>query len=332
MKLFCVGLNHETAPLEVREQLAVTEARLGEVGQSLTASDPVHEAVVLSTCNRTEFYTVVESGQEEFVKEWVSSKGKDLPKEGVFYVHEGSAVAQHLCEVVSGLDSMLIGETEIFGQVKKAYQRALDAKVTGRGLNRVFQKAFAVGKLVRTLTTIQEGKTSVGSVAVDLAEKIFGELKDTSVMVMGAGEMSRTTAQSLQSRGAKGIIVTNRSYDRAQELAGELGGEAVRFDEWERVLAKVDVVISSTAAPKAIMRPEHIERVRRKRRYRPLFLIDIAVPRDIDERVREIDEVYLYDMDTMEGLAREARERRAEQVRKCREMIAQEVRKMDIGL
>lgn len=246
------------------------------------------------------------------------------------YARTAEDVARHLCRVVSGMDSMVLGETEVFGQTKRAYKAALEAGHTSAGLNKLFQRAFAVGKKVRTLTGIQVGQTSIGSVAVDLAEKIFGHLRDSRVMVLGAGEMSRTTAQSLLSRGAQSIFVANRTYDKAVELAAELDGQAVRFNEWEGVLSEVDVVISSTGAPHPIVRPGHIREVRRKRRYRPLFLIDIAVPRDIDPEVGEIEEVYLYDIDTLEQIANEGRERREAQIKECDEIIEAELKKMGV--
>jgi glutamyl-tRNA reductase len=224
----------------------------------------------------------------------------------------------------------VLGETEVFGQTKRAYKAALEAGHTAGGLNKLFQRAFAVGKKVRTVTGIQVGQTSIGSVAVDLAEKIFGHLRDSRVMVLGAGEMSRITAQSLLSRGARSIFVANRTYDKAVELAEELGGEAVRFDAWQTVLEEVDVVISSTGAPHAIVRREHVREVRRKRRYRPLFFIDIAVPRDIDVAVGEIEEVYLYDIDTLEQIANEGRERREAQIKECDAIIEAELRKMGV--
>ena len=225
---------------------------------------------------------------------------------------------------------MMLGETEIFGQVKQAYQAALDAGATGGVLNRVFQRAFGIGKKVRTDTSIQEGSTSVGNVAVDLAEKIFGHLKNSEVMILGAGEMSRITAQSLVSRGARSIFVSNRSYDRAQELALEMGGTAVRFDDWQGVLSRVDIVISSTGAPHSIIQRADVEKARRSRKYRPLFFIDIAVPRDIDPAVAEIEEVYLYDIDTLEQIASEARVRRAKQIEGCEEMIREELHKAQL--
>lgn len=329
MEVICLGLNHHTAPVEVRERFSVMESQLGEEARRLRELEGIAEGVVLSTCNRTEYYAAAEDhrvAREELRAFLQTHAGERLRAEHLYEMEQGE-VARHLCRVVSGLDSMVLGETEIFGQVKKAYQAALESGATARTLNKLFQKAFGVGKRVRTHTGIQEGQTSVGSVAVDLAEKIFGHLRESRVMVIGAGEMSRTTAQSLLSRGAHSIFVTNRSFDKAEELAAELDGQAVRFDQWQEVLQKVDVVISSTGAPHAVVDREHVEAVRRKRRFRPLFLIDIAVPRDIDPSVGEIEEVYLYDIDTLKGLASEGRERRAEQIRACERIIDQELAK-----
>jgi glutamyl-tRNA reductase len=223
---------------------------------------------------------------------------------------------------------MLLGETEIFGQVKQAYQAAHAAGATGSILNRLFQKVFSIGKKVRTQTSIQEGSTSIGNVAVELAEKIFGHLKNSEVMVLGAGEMSRLTAQALVSRGAKSIIVANRTHERAVELAEEMGGRAVRFDDWLEELKKVDVVISSTGAPHTIIHRNEVESLRRARKYRPLFMIDIAVPRDIEHSVGEIEEVYLYDIDALEQLAEEAKVRRVNQIIECERIIEAELLKI----
>jgi len=225
---------------------------------------------------------------------------------------------------------MVLGETEIAGQVKKAYQAAHASGATASVLNKLFQKSFSVAKRIRTNTGIQKGNISVGSVAVDMAEKIFGSLKNSRVMVIGAGEMSRTTAQSLMSRGAKSIIVTNRSYDKAVSLADELGGEAVTFDQWDRALSEVDVVISSTGAPHVVVRTEHVEGVRRKRKFRPIFFIDIAVPRDIDSAVSEIDEAYVYDIDMLSRLAHESQQQRQKEVELCEAIISEELKKMVI--
>ncbi len=321
MEWICVGLNHKTAPVEVREMFAVAPSKLGESAVELREKCGAQEAVVISTCNRTELYVAADLSVVP-VLEAILGGAEHC------YGHRGFAAGVHLCRVASGLDSMVLGETEIFGQVKSAYQAALQAGATGGILNRLFQKSFSIGKKVRTETGIQEGATSIGNVAVDLAEKIFGHLKDSEVMILGAGEMSRVTAQSLQSRGARSIFVANRSYDRALELAGQMNGQAVRFDDWQQVLAQVDVVIGSTGAPHTIVHKAEVERVRRKRKYRPLFFIDIAVPRDIDPAVAEIEEVYLYDIDTLEQIASEARVKRARQIELCEAMIRDELQKV----
>ncbi len=334
MELLCLGLNHRTAPVDVRERFAVGATKLGEASVELTQMHGVHEGVVLSTCNRTEFYLVAACAADALVLLENHLAEKRLMGDQVtphFYRKQKSEAARHLCRVVSGLDSMMLGETEIFGQVKTAYKTAHSAGATAGVLNRLFQRAFSVGKKVRTETRIQEGATSVGNVAVDLAEKIFGHLKDSEVMILGAGEMSRVTAQSLVSRGARSIFVSNRSFDRAEELAAEMGGSAVRFDEWQRVLERVDIVISSTGSPHAIVQRADVEKARRARKYRPLFFIDIAVPRDIDPAVGEIEEVYLYDIDTLEQLADQARSRRQEQIRECEKIIEAEMAKLNLS-
>ena len=333
MELLCLGLNHKTAPVEVRERFAVGTTKLGESSSQLITLTGVSEGLVISTCNRTEFYLVATAAEEAFthLERHLAEKTQlDSSAAAHFYRKQKSEAAFHLCSVVSGLDSMMLGETEIFGQVKQAYKAAFEAKTTAGVLNRLFQKAFSVGKKVRTETSIQKGSTSVGNVAVDLAEKIFGHLKNSEVMILGAGEMSRITAQSLVSRGARSIFVANRSFDRAEALATEMGGSAVRFDDWQSVLERVDVVISSTGSPHAIIHREDVEKARRARKYRPLFFIDIAVPRDIDPAVGEIEEVYLYDIDTLEQLADEARTRRQRQIEECERIIETELAKLKL--
>ncbi len=324
MKLFCLGLNHETAPVEVREKFAVPMEQLGGKSHDLTQLAGVSEAVVISTCNRMEVY-VASDGESIDVAEANVKQSLGIEHDEHFYECKSAAAMRHLCKVVSGLDSMVLGETEIFGQVKKAYQYALEAAATGGVLNKVFQKSFGVGKKVRTQTMIQNGQTSVGSVALDLAEKVFSDLKNCKVMVIGAGEMSRITVQSMVLRGVKKVYVTNRSYDKAEALAEDVGGEAVRFDDWSKVLADVDVVISSTGATEPVVKVADIESVRKKRKYRPLFMIDIAVPRDIEHDVGEIDEVYLYDLDTLQRQVEDGKAMREAQVQQCEKIIDAEV-------
>ena len=324
MSIFCLGVNHKTAPVEIRERLAFAENelpdRLGEIG-SLPG---IEECVILSTCNRVEIYGAGKRIEDAFAQVGQYLIGHfeiDSPGAVDFYRLADEEAARHLFRVASGLDSMVLGETEIFGQVKKAYALARESGSPGRRLNKLFQQSFQIGKLIRSHTRIQQGATSVGSVAVDLAEKIFGNLNGCHVMVIGAGEMSRQTAKSLMSRGARGIMVSNRSFEKAEELAGELKGEAVRFEDWERALRRVDIVISSTAAPHAIVGPEMVKRAVRQRGDRSLFIIDIAVPRDVDPAVNEIENVYLYDIDDLERTAEIARIEREKQIAHCESMI-----------
>ena len=332
MKLVCLGLNHETAPVEVREKFALLDGALDRETESLVSSEDVLEGVVLSTCNRTEYYAVVNGGSGvSDLENWVCERRDYVGiREGFFYHYEARDAAEHLCRVASGMNSMVLGETEIFGQVKKAYKRSLEGGATKSVLNKLFQRAFGVGKKVRTHTAIQEGATSVAGASVELAEKVFGRLQGSSVMVIGAGEMSRKTARALQSRGATSVMVTNRSFDKAADLAEEIGGRAVPFSGWEEELSHLDVLIAATGAPHFVVKPQHVEAVRRKRKFRPLIMVDIAVPRDIDPEVGEIEEVYLYDIDTLQEMADGARKRREEQLRLCEEIIREEIDKASL--
>ena len=333
--LLCLGLNHRTTPIELRERLAFAEKTVPQAAQQIRELPGFEESVVLSTCNRVEIFAA--HGSENAAHQGLAALQDYLTahfqlteeqREALICYRLSSAdAARHLFRVVSGLDSMVLGETEIFGQVKAAYGVALKTGTTGRALNKLFQRAFNVGKQVRNETTIQRGSTSVGSVAVDLAEKIFGHLRDCHVLLIGAGEMSRTCAQSLLSRGAKSIFISNRSYDRAVELARDMKGEALHFDQWEKAVHDVDIIISSTSAPHFVVTPELIEPVMRKRYGRPLFVIDIAVPRDVDPRAGEIDEVYLYDVDALQSIADDGRRERERALAKCEEIIEEQLRK-----
>jgi len=323
--IFCFGLSHATAPVELRERVAVSAKETPLAVQELTALEGVREAVVLSTCNRMEIYAAAESpGAPAQVEAWLRRRF-EITDTSPFFRHQQEDAARHLFSVVSGLESMVLGETEIFGQVKDAYAAAHQAGGTARVLNKLFQHSFRVGKIVRNTTDIQRGSTSVGSVAVELAEKIFGDLKDSRVMLLGAGEMSRRCAQSLQSRGARGIVVSNRSHDRAIELAAEMSGHAIHFEQWPAEAAQVDVIISSTAAPHTVIHPDQILPAMRRRRGRPLFIIDIAVPRDVEPAVNDIEGVYLYDIDALEAIAGETRARREQEIVRCRQIIDTQV-------
>jgi len=331
--LVCVGLNYKTTPVDVRERLAFPEALVPEAVKNIRALPGFAESVVLSTCNRVELYAsheLPEAAQShEALRNFLVSHFELQPEHAeamALYKLDAAEAARHLFRVVSGLDSMVLGETEIFGQVKAAYKTALETGSTGKALNKLFQQAFAVGKRVRNDTMIQRGSTSVGSVAVDLAEKVH-DLKECRVMLVGAGEMSRTCAQSLLSRGAKSIIVSNRSYDKAVELATEMKGQAMKFDEWEHALHEVDVIISSTSAPHFVIRKEHVEQVMRRRRWEPLLIIDIAVPRDVEPAVNNIEGVYLYDIDALQAIADEGRRERERQLALCEKIIEEQLLK-----
>ena len=329
MSVLCIGLSHSNAPVEVRERVAFAAKDLTPAVAELTALEGVAEAVVVSTCNRMEIYAAGSPAAGRSIEGWLRRRF-DVPDDVSFFLHADEDAARHLFAVVSGLDSMVLGETEIFGQVKDAYQAAHGAGGTARLLNKLFQHSFRVGKMVRNGTDIQRGSTSVGSVAVELAEKIFGDLRETRVMLLGAGDMSRRCAQSLQSRGASGIVVSNRSHDRAIELAAEMSGRAIHFEAWPAEVVHTDVIISSTAAPHAVIHPEQILPAMRRRRGRPLFIIDIAVPRDVDPAVNDIEGVYLYDIDALEAIAGETRARRELEIARCQEIISEQVRSLPI--
>ena len=223
--------------------------------------------------------------------------------------------------MASGLDSMVIGETEILGQVKRAYSVACEAGAATRPLHKLFQHAFRVAKSVRTETQITSGPTSVGSVAVELASKIFGSLEGRRVMILGAGEISERTARSLQSRGVKSMIVSNRTYERAATLAAEIGGMALHFDHWEKAVADIDILISSTNAPCTLLTPKKLAPLMRLRRGAPLFVIDLAVPRDADPAINDLDGVFLYDIDSLEQIASQSLDIRRQEVTRCESMI-----------
>ncbi len=334
MPVFCLGLNHKTAPVELRERLAFGTRDTREALDELPRRECLSEVVVLSTCNRVEIYGASESGDTEealaTVKAYLAERfelGHAVFEES-FYECQRDDAKRHLLRVVSGLDSMMLGETEIFGQVKKAYASALDAGASAKILNKLFQHAFRVGKLVRSSTKITHGATSVGAAAVDLAGKIFGELSRCRVMIIGAGEMARRTAMSLKSRGAASIIVSNRSYDHAVDLAETMGGRAIHFDDWEGEIEGVDIMVTSTSAPHPVIHLENAKAAMRRRRGQPLFIIDIAVPRDVEPEVGEMDGVYLYDIDALEAVAADGRRQREERIAECDEIIDRELEKI----
>jgi glutamyl-tRNA reductase len=330
MNVVVIGLSHRSAPVELRERFAFAESKIPDALKSLRDSGVAGEAVILSTCNRVEIYaaTPLEPARAfaELKKFLVSQRNFNEPlNEGLYALAEPVSL-HHLFKVACGLDSMMIGETEILGQLKTAYDLALKHGHTGARLNKAFQRAFHTAKHVRTHTNIQRGSVSVASVAVELAEKIFNSLGDREVLVIGAGDTSEKTARALLSRGAKSIVVTNRSLDRAQALAGEFGGRAVPFDDWAGEFEKIDIVISSTSAPHYILDRAKLEPLMKARRQRPLLLIDIAVPRDIDPEVNFLENVYLYNVDDLQGIADDYLKLRREEIASCEAIIAEKVK------
>ncbi|MFZ4116837.1 MAG: glutamyl-tRNA reductase [Chthoniobacterales bacterium] len=324
MNILCAGLNHRTAPLHVRERFAVSGEEMEKLLQRLRSVDGVSGAVMLSTCNRVELYASslcplhTLRGFHSILEE---RTGLHVP----LYHHVTPEAARHLFRVASGLDSMVLGETEIFGQVKKAYSFSAERGIATRSLHRLFQHTFRVAKHVRTETQITSGASSIGSVAVELAEKIFGKLDCCRVMILGAGEISERTARSLQSRGVKSLIVSNRHYDRAVTLAAEMGGMALHFDHWEKNLADIDIVISATGAPHTILTVEKLKPFLKHRLGRPLFIIDLAVPRDAEPSLNKIEGVFLYDIDNLQKIASEALEIRRQEVTRCESLIEEHV-------
>jgi glutamyl-tRNA reductase len=323
MNLFCLGLSHHTAEVATREQFtssATAESILRQTGCA--------EALLLTTCNRVEVYAVSQKrvSTDEIARCLMRRIDID-PRDYAppFYRYEAEKCVQHLFRVASGLDSMVVGESEIFGQAKKAYESARTSGAAGPYLHRLFQRAFRVAKQVRTHTDISRGAVSVGSVAVDLAQRIFGKLSDCKVLVLGAGETSERTARALISRGVTDLRVSNRSIDRACELAQAVGGRAVPFDEWATQCREIDILITSTASETPLLTRVELAPMVHERLDRPLFIIDIAVPRDVDPSVNEMEGVYLYDIDSIRSVAEQSLALRRQQVAAAEAIIAEHV-------
>ena len=325
MPVVVLGLSHRTSPVELRERFAFSESAIPETLARVRSGGLAEEGVIVSTCNRVELYAAVArsdrqtlAGLREFLLR--ASRHEGSVADELYTLTEPESL-EHLFKVACGLDSMVLGETEILGQLKKAYDLALTHRHTGSCLNKAFQRAFNVAKHIRTETQIQRGSISVASVAVELAEKIFSSLQDHEVMVIGAGDTSEKTARALLSRGARSVIVANRSFDRAVALAQELGGRAVSFEDWAGEFERVDIVISSTAAPHHILDRLKLEPLIKHRRQRALLLIDIAVPRDIDPEVNLLGNVFLYNIDDLQAIAADYLQQRKAEVARCEAII-----------
>jgi glutamyl-tRNA reductase len=330
MSIVVIGLSHHSSPVTVRERFAFAEARVPAALQLIRDSGIADEAVILSTCNRVEIYAATQlEPRRAFaaLKEFLVTchDYRDPLTDEIYAINEPQSV-HHLFKVACGLDSMVLGETEILGQLKKAYDLALQYQHTGPRLNKTFQRAFNVAKHIRTTTQIQRGRISVGSVAVELAEKIFSTLANREVMIIGAGETSEKTARALLSRGASSILVSNRSHDKAVALANELGGRATPFDNWAEEFPRIDIVISSTSAPHYVLNRAKLEPLMKLRRNRPLLLIDIAVPRDIDPEVNHMADVYLYNIDDLRAIADDYLKQRKDEIAHCEAIICEKAK------
>ncbi|HEY1853895.1 MAG TPA: glutamyl-tRNA reductase [Solirubrobacterales bacterium] len=323
-ELLGLGVSHKTAPLELRERLSLTEGRAASALRELTAAAGIHEAAAISTCNRTELYLIVSDPVEaESTALGVLSRQAEIrPTEllGHLYSHRSTEAARHLFRVTAGLDSMIVGEAEIQGQIKRAYELALVEGATGPILNRLFRGALAAGGRAREETAISEKGVSIPSVAVELARRALGDLEQRRVLIVGAGETAELVARALVARGVRTVFVANRHYDRAIGLAQRFDGVAVRFDELPAQLEVADIVVSATNSPHHIVEREGLEQVMAARAGRPLIAIDIAVPRDIEPQCRSIPGVGAYDIDDVQAIVernasgREAEARGAERI------------------
>jgi len=322
MNLIIVGLSHKTAPVEIREKLSFPSQTIGEPLNRLCTSYEINEGVIISTCNRVEIFAVtqdIEKGLRQ-VKRFISDY-HNIPMEGLdehLYTYTSEDAARHIFRVASGLDSMVLGEPQIFGQVKDAYGYALQHRTAGVIINKLFHKAFSVAKRIRTETKIGSSAVSISYAAVELAKKIFGTLEGKSVMLIGAGEMAELAAKHLLSNGVQEIIVANRTYERAIEMAKGFNGTPIMFREFPHYLKRVDIVIASTAAPKYIIRPEQIDEVIKERKNRSMFFIDISVPRNVDPLINKIDNIYLYNVDDLQGVVEANLKERAKEARQQR--------------
>ncbi|HSA62096.1 MAG TPA: glutamyl-tRNA reductase [Nitrospiraceae bacterium] len=330
MHLIVVGLSHKTAPVEIREKLAVPESRLGEALSRLCSYPGVKEGVLLSTCNRVEVYSVVEEVEAGYgrIQEFLADTHLALSSEQLtphLYWHTGDRAIAHLFRVAASLDSMIIGESQILGQLKDAFEVALAHKTTGVIMNKVVKKAISVAKRVRTETKIAEMAVSVSYAAVELAKKIFSNLDEKTVLLVGAGEMAKLAARHLIAQGVRHVRITTRTPQHAIDLAAKFGGTPVPFDQFKDEMASADIVLVSTGAAHYLISAEDVHRAVKERMNRPMFLIDISVPRNIDPAVRHVDNAYLFDIDDLKHRVEQNRAERVQEAEKAERMVVEEV-------
>lgn len=329
MKIAVVGLNHKTADVELREKLAFNGPKLEEGLLSIKAIPGIKEAAILSTCNRVEIYLTVADLQQSFsaLKDFLV-QFFDLRRDSLdtaLYLHEEMMAVKHIFRVASSLDSMVLGEPQILGQLKDAFDFALEKKTTGALLNRLLKKSISVAKRVRTETRIASSAVSISFAAVELAKKIFTDLSGKSFMLLGAGEMAELAAKHMMNNGVQEIAVANRTYERGCELAHEFGGKAIRFEEFPDKLAHTDILICSTGAPGYVLLKEHMQKAMKARKQKPVFLIDISVPRNIDPAINDMDNVYLYNVDDLNDVVDTNKQERQKEAEKAEEIVEEEI-------
>ncbi|MFZ3339348.1 MAG: glutamyl-tRNA reductase [Terriglobales bacterium] len=333
MRFQLIGVNHKTAPVEVRERFAVPESRLPDACKKLVEHPAVSEGMIVSTCNRVEFIANMKNGAgdlREFIGEYFQVDPTQFSAH-LYEFHEDDAI-RHIFRVASSLDSMVVGEPQILGQVKEAYATARAVGAVRAELDQLLTRAFAVAKRVRNETAVGSSSVSIASVAVELAEKIFGTLNGKSVFLVGAGKMSELAARHLLAHGASSIFVANRTYDRAIRLAHQFDGQAIEFNRLYETCDNADVVITSTGSPHFIFRPEHAEQFLSRRRNRPMFFIDIAVPRDVDPEMNKIDGIFVYDIDDLQQAVTSHVADRRKEAEKAEAIVAGEVQKFHARL
>jgi glutamyl-tRNA reductase len=329
MELIVIGLNHKTAPIEIRERLAFPEDRMEKALSQVKSLPSLKENMILSTCNRVEIYAAARETEKavldlkDFLSQYHDLSLKEFEKN--LYSLIGEEAVKHIFRVASSLDSMVVGEPQILGQIKSAYNIAAEAKTSGLILHRLLHRAFHVAKRVRTETKIGNSAVSVSFVAVELAKKIFGTLEKRTVLLIGAGEMCELAARHLVSGGIEKVLVTNRTYERAVALALEFRGESIPFEEIHQGLRRVDIVISATNSPKYLIRHEEVSKVIKNRKQKPIFFIDIADPRDIEPRVGDIENVYLYNIDDLQQVANDNIQDREKEAQKAEALVQDEV-------
>ncbi len=322
--LFVFGCSHHDTPLEVRERFTLSPDQADALGQNLRQLPGLQECLVLGTCNRTEIYGLAQSRDhlpalEQHFCNQREIENSDFQKHA--YRHHNLDTLQHLCEVSAGLDSQMVGEPEILGQVKDAYARAKTAQSVGPILSRLFEKSFQAAKAARTQTGINRGHVGIGNIAADLSNRIFGRLDQSRVLLLGSGEVGAATAQALASRGVADISVSSRTLENAQKLARQLGGAAIDFEDFPAQLHRFDIVVSSTAAPGHVLSFETVQEALRKRAGKALFLLDLAMPRDIDPAVHPLDSLYLYNLDDLSAIANENLAQRKAEIEKARRIL-----------